>query len=204
MNLTRRGVSHRAGLIRQAPKHQFPAKKTKVHAVSAMITAKFQWHFFYCLILQLEIYGRHELCSTTIMECLPNILNDPYIVNLGGRDDPQMKKSRENPEKIIHCLFPLTLDTLKGISICFSMLRAALCGNYVNFGVFRLYGDDALDNALGMFVKLLLSISQSDLLVSLTSFAMLRVILFFSRASDFFSRLVGGSDPRSKKWLVIF
>lgn len=46
------------------------------------------------------------------------------------------------------------------------MLRAALCGNYVNFGVFRLYGDDALDNALAMFVKLLLSISQSDLLVS--------------------------------------
>ncbi|XP_060604621.1 exportin-7-like [Ruditapes philippinarum] len=53
---------------------------------------------------------------------------------------------------------------LKGISICFSMLRAALCGNYVNFGVFRLYGDDALDNALAVFVKLLLSISQTDLL----------------------------------------
>ncbi|XP_053407063.1 exportin-7-like [Mercenaria mercenaria] len=53
---------------------------------------------------------------------------------------------------------------LKGISICFSMLRAALCGNYVNFGVFRLYGDDALDNALAIFVKLLLSISQTDLL----------------------------------------
>ncbi|WAR22655.1 XPO7-like protein [Mya arenaria] len=51
-----------------------------------------------------------------------------------------------------------------GISISFSMLRMALCGNYVNFGVFRLYGDDALDNALSMFVKLLLSISQSDLL----------------------------------------
>lgn len=57
-------------------------------------------------------------------------------------------------------IYPLKL---KGISICFSMLRAALCGNYVNFGVFRLYGDDALDNALAMFVKLLLSISQSDL-----------------------------------------
>lgn len=51
------------------------------------------------------------------------------------------------------------------------MLRAALCGNYVNFGVFRLYGDDALDNALGMFVKLLLSISQSDLLVSMYPWA---------------------------------
>ncbi|XP_067656690.1 exportin-7-like isoform X1 [Haliotis asinina] len=58
-------------------------------------------------------------------------------------------------------IYPLKL---KGISICFSMLKAALCGNYVNFGVFRLYGDDALDNALGMFVKLLLSISQNDLL----------------------------------------
>ena len=54
---------------------------------------------------------------------------------------------------------------LKGISICFSMLKAALCGSYVNFGVFRLYGDDALDNALNSFVKLLLSIPQSDLLV---------------------------------------
>ena len=62
----------------------------------------------------------------------------------------------------------LTAGTLKGISICFSMLRAALCGNYVNFGVFRLYGDDALDNALAVFVKLLLSISQTDLLVSLS------------------------------------
>ncbi|OXA43995.1 Exportin-7 [Folsomia candida] len=40
-------------------------------------------------------------------------------------------------------LYPLKL---KGISICFLMLKAALCGNYVNFGVFRLYGDEALDN----------------------------------------------------------
>merc|ERR1719412_715973 len=58
-------------------------------------------------------------------------------------------------------MYPLKL---KGISICFSMLKAALCGSYVNFGVFRLYGDDALDNALNSFVKLLLSIPQTDLL----------------------------------------
>ncbi|XP_014218065.1 exportin-7 isoform X2 [Copidosoma floridanum] len=58
-------------------------------------------------------------------------------------------------------IYPLKL---KGINICFSMLRTALCGNYVNFGVFRLYGDEALDNALNTFAKLLLSISQSDLL----------------------------------------
>lgn len=61
-------------------------------------------------------------------------------------------------------IYPLKL---KGICICFSMLKAALCGSYVNFGVFRLYGDDALDNALNTFVKLLLSIPQSDLLVSM-------------------------------------
>ncbi|KPJ01317.1 Exportin-7 [Papilio xuthus] len=53
---------------------------------------------------------------------------------------------------------------LKGISVCFCILKAALCGNYANFGVFRLYGDEALDNALNMFVKLLLHIPQSDLL----------------------------------------
>ncbi|XP_033327683.2 ran-binding protein 16 isoform X1 [Megalopta genalis] len=58
-------------------------------------------------------------------------------------------------------IYPLKL---KGISICFSMLKATLCGNYVNFGAFRLYGDEALDNALNTFIKLLLSIPQSDLL----------------------------------------
>ena len=46
------------------------------------------------------------------------------------------------------------------------MLKAALCGNYVNFGVFRLYGDDALDEALKTFVKLLVSIELKNLLVS--------------------------------------
>ncbi len=54
---------------------------------------------------------------------------------------------------------------LKGISVCFVMLKEALCGNYVNFGVFRLYGDDALDKALNMFIKLLFSIPLKTLLV---------------------------------------
>jgi hypothetical protein len=58
---------------------------------------------------------------------------------------------------------------LKGIAICFGMLKAALCGSYVNFGVFRLYNDEALDNALKIFVKMLLAIPQSDLLVSFIS-----------------------------------
>lgn len=63
-------------------------------------------------------------------------------------------------------VYPLKL---KGVSICFNMLKSALCGGYVNFGVFRLYRDTALDDALNIFVKLLLSIPQQDLLVSLAS-----------------------------------
>jgi exportin-7 len=57
------------------------------------------------------------------------------------------------------------------------MLKAALCGNYVNFGVFRLYGDDALDDVLNMFVKLLLSVSQRDLMVRYSP--VVNHILFF-------------------------
>jgi len=55
---------------------------------------------------------------------------------------------------------------LKGLSICFNMLKAALCGNYVNFGVIRLYGDRALDDSLEIFVKMLVSIQQAEILVS--------------------------------------
>ncbi|XP_064383025.1 exportin-7-like isoform X2 [Halichondria panicea] len=58
-------------------------------------------------------------------------------------------------------IYPLKL---KGISICFEMLKGALCGTYVNFGVFRLYGDDALDKALNTFIKLMVSIPLKDLL----------------------------------------
>lgn len=47
------------------------------------------------------------------------------------------------------------------------MLKAALSGGYVNFGVLRLYGDDALDNAIGIFVKMLETIEQRDIMVGL-------------------------------------
>lgn len=58
---------------------------------------------------------------------------------------------------------------LKGISVCFTMLKGAMCGNYVNFGVFKLYGDDSLDNVLNMAAKLIISIPQADLIVHETS-----------------------------------
>ncbi len=53
----------------------------------------------------------------------------------------------------------------KCISACFAILKVSLSGSYVNFGVFRLYGDTCLDDALNMFIKLLLTIPRDQLLV---------------------------------------
>lgn len=59
-------------------------------------------------------------------------------------------------------IYPLKL---KGISICFSIMKLALSGNYVNFGVFQLYGDRALEDALNTIIKLILSMSIANILV---------------------------------------
>ncbi|KAE9603461.1 hypothetical protein Lalb_Chr11g0061181 [Lupinus albus] len=52
----------------------------------------------------------------------------------------------------------------KGIWICLTILSRALAGNYVNFGVFELYGDRALSDALDAALKMTLSIPLSDIL----------------------------------------
>ncbi|GKD91028.1 ribonuclease H-like domain-containing protein, partial [Tanacetum coccineum] len=43
-------------------------------------------------------------------------------------------------------------------------LRLTLAGNYVNFGVFELYGDRALADALGIALKMTLSVPLADIL----------------------------------------
>ena len=43
-------------------------------------------------------------------------------------------------------------------------LVTALAGNYVNFGVFELYGDRALADALDIALKMALSIPLTDIL----------------------------------------
>ncbi|GAU92882.1 hypothetical protein RvY_04905-2 [Ramazzottius varieornatus] len=53
---------------------------------------------------------------------------------------------------------------LKGVSIAFNMFRFALGGCYCNFGIFLLYGDRTLDEAFQVLLKLMTSISHSDLL----------------------------------------
>lgn len=46
--------------------------------------------------------------------------------------------------------------------ICYH--TTALAGNYVNFGVFELYGDRALADALDISLKMILSIPLTDIL----------------------------------------
>ncbi len=66
------------------------------------------------------------------------------------------------------------------------MLKGALCGTYVNFGVFRLYGDDALDKALNMFVKLMVSIPLKDLLVSSLSLCEFKFFRWHIKTNEHF------------------
>ncbi|XP_027114232.1 exportin-7 isoform X1 [Coffea eugenioides] len=52
----------------------------------------------------------------------------------------------------------------KGIWISLTILARALAGNYVNFGVFELYGDRALADALDIALKMTLAIPLADIL----------------------------------------
>eukprot|EP00978_Attheya_sp_CCMP212_P036794 scaffold169478_cov55-Attheya_sp.AAC.2 len=52
----------------------------------------------------------------------------------------------------------------KGIGLALNVLNSALGGNYVCFGVFALYNDPALDNALDVSLKLALNIPLDDVI----------------------------------------
>ncbi|KAH7051460.1 hypothetical protein BKA57DRAFT_534225 [Linnemannia elongata] len=55
-------------------------------------------------------------------------------------------------------------EKYKGIMLYFNVLSASLSGKYVNFGVFKLYGDKALDQALEVFFSLMLAIPVEDII----------------------------------------
>lgn len=52
----------------------------------------------------------------------------------------------------------------KGIWVSLSICTRAISGNYVNFGVFELYDDRALDDAIDIAFKMILSIPAADIL----------------------------------------
>ncbi|XP_058785699.1 uncharacterized protein LOC131660492 isoform X1 [Vicia villosa] len=96
----------------------------------------------------------------------------------------------------------------KGIWICLTILSRALSGNYVNFGVFELYGDRALSDALDAALKMTLSIPMSDILAyrKLTKayFAFLEVLFYshltfiLSLDTNTFVHLVGSLESGLK------
>lgn len=56
------------------------------------------------------------------------------------------------------------LEKYKGIRLMLNTLTAALSGNYVNFGVFALYGDKALENALHVSLQTCLQIPIEEVI----------------------------------------
>ncbi|XP_027461779.1 ran-binding protein 17 isoform X4 [Zalophus californianus] len=142
-------------------------------------TMLFDWMYpTYLPILQTTIerwYGE-PACTTPILKLMAELMqNRSQRLNFDVSSPNGILLFREASKMIctygnqILSLGSLSKDQiypmkLKGISICYSALKSALCGNYVSFGVFKLYGDNHFDNVLQAFVKMLLSVCHSDLL----------------------------------------
>ncbi|XP_037056438.1 ran-binding protein 17 isoform X1 [Peromyscus leucopus] len=142
-------------------------------------TMLFDWMYpAYLPVLQRAVerwYGE-PACTTPILKLLAELMqNRSQRLNFDVSSPNGILLFREASKMIctygnqILSLGSLSKDQiypmkLKGISICYSALKSALCGNYVSFGVFKLYGDNHFDNVLEAFVKMLLSVSHSDLL----------------------------------------
>ena len=56
------------------------------------------------------------------------------------------------------------IEKYKGIRLMLNVLTSALSGNYVNFGVFALYSDPALQNVLDVSLQMCLRIPMADVL----------------------------------------
>jgi hypothetical protein len=53
----------------------------------------------------------------------------------------------------------------RGIAACFNILARCLGGKYVNFGVFWLYQDEAIEAAFNMMFQFMLNIPLDDMMV---------------------------------------
>ncbi|NXJ11512.1 RBP17 protein, partial [Odontophorus gujanensis] len=142
-------------------------------------TMLFDWIYpAYISILQraIGLWYQEPACTTPILKLMAEFMqNRSQRLNFDVSSPNGILLFREASKMI--CTYSnqiLSLGTLskdqvyplklKGISICYSALKSALCGNYVSFGVFKLYGDNHFDSVLQAFVKMLLSVSHSDLL----------------------------------------
>lgn len=82
-------------------------------------------------------------CTSDVVCAYGNrLLSSPQL----NSSDPQIYKKR-----------------YKGLSLALNILNSALGGNYVCFGVFDLYNDRALDNALDVALRLTLTVPLDDI-----------------------------------------
>jgi hypothetical protein len=56
----------------------------------------------------------------------------------------------------------------KGVAICFNILSRCLGGKYINFGVFWLYQDKAIEDAFNMMFRFMLNTPLDDIMVTQT------------------------------------
>lgn len=56
-------------------------------------------------------------------------------------------------------------EKYKGVAICLDILTKSLEGGYVNFGVFALYNDPALDRAMDVVLQLMLNVAVDVIMV---------------------------------------
>jgi exportin-7 len=72
------------------------------------------------------------------------------------------------------------VEKYKGIRLMLNILTNALSGNYVNFGVFSLYNDQALQNSLDVSLQMCLQIPLADVMayikLSRAYFAFLEIL----------------------------
>jgi exportin-7 len=51
------------------------------------------------------------------------------------------------------------------MTVCFNILARCLGGKYINFGVFWLYQDEAINDAFNMMFQMMLNIPLNDMMV---------------------------------------
>ncbi|XP_055909766.1 ran-binding protein 16 isoform X2 [Eupeodes corollae] len=144
----------------------------------APYTMLFEWiypDYIPILIRAVELWAHDPAVTTPVLKLFAELVHCRTQRLQGNVSSPMGILLFREASKLI-CIYgnrSLHLDVprdqqypmkLKGISICFLILKNALSGNYVNFGVFKLYRDDTLDNVLSIAAKLIMSIQQNDLL----------------------------------------
>ncbi|TPX44123.1 hypothetical protein SeLEV6574_g04696 [Synchytrium endobioticum] len=152
----------------------------------------FDWFYPYCPVL---VRALEANCDNTCAQAILKFFNE-FAQNKSQRLNFDVSSRNgillfRETSKVVSTYGRLALSSTvqddsmkwvqqyKGFTMCFNILRWSLSGKYVNFGVFGLYNDPALTDALDVIFQLLVRTPQGDLLqyhkLALAVFAFLDV-----------------------------